>query len=201
MQNDNEERIRINNYLNLQEKNLKGENIFRLTWANNEFEMREGTYNEFKGDLFVRTVYGVKRTPKYPHLKDLWILEQFFGAERTQTDTVKDHNGYECIYSFRNSRTFEPLPLRLRVVELVLKSIKKRRNSYMLSKSLLQQEEDAKEKRMDDYTRDSINDYSLVESNLRSGEAISLAGLDILGDIKRAENKTDNANITSKSGQ
>jgi hypothetical protein len=179
MQNDNEERIRINNYLNLQEKNLKGENIFRLTWADNEFEMREGTYNEFKGDLFVRTVYGVKRTPKYPHLKGLWILEQFFGAERTRTDTVKDHNGYECIYAFINARTFKPLPLRLRAVELILKAKRLYRDSYMLSKSLLQQQEDLKEKRMDDYTRDSINDYSQTEFDLHCGEAISLAGLDI----------------------
>lgn len=98
---DTEEAKRINEWLNLQEHNLKEEPIFRLVKANEQFEMRTGTYNEFKGDLFVRTVYGTKRTPKYPHLKELWILEQWFDQSRVQLDTIHGHNGYECIYSFR----------------------------------------------------------------------------------------------------
>lgn len=177
MQGDNEERIRINNYLNSLEKNLKGQPIFRLTWASSEFELREGTFNEFKGDLFVRTVYGVKKTPKYPQLRDTWILEQWFPPEKVQTKEIKDHNGYECIYAFRKG--FQLLPLRLAVVEILMHAKQKERKSPMLTKSILNDQEIAKEDKMDKFTQESLNDYSVLESNLHSGEAISLAGLEI----------------------
>src|SRR5208283_1775945 len=111
--------------------NFKGEPIFRLTWPDNEFEMREGTYNEFKGDLFIRTVHGVKRTPKYPQLRGIYIIEQWFDADRVYIKQIKNHNGYECIYAFRD-KNFNSLPVRLDVVQLIMKAVHKYRKSPML---------------------------------------------------------------------
>jgi hypothetical protein len=175
---DNEEAFKIKQYLDGLEHNFKGEPIFRLVKANEQFEYREGTFNEFKGELFVRTVYGVKQTQKYPQLKNLWIIEQWFDASRVHNESIKDHNGYECIFTFRDKK-FNPLPLRLNVVQLIMKAKKEYRKSYMLSKSLLQDIVDEKERISDQYTYDAIDPSSPIESCLHFKEGVSLAGLEI----------------------
>ena len=170
---DNEEAFKINQYLKGLEANYKGEPIFRLVKADEQFEFREGTYNEFKGELFVRTIYGVKKSPKYPpQFNNLWILEQWFEPEKVHSDKVKDHNGYECIYAFHHNHN--PLPLRLRVVELIMKAKKEYRKSYMLSKFLLQNHVDEKERIADQYTWDAIDPRSPIEASLHAGDGVSL---------------------------
>lgn len=196
MQGDAQRAKEINNWLNLQEHNFKGEPIFRVVEADKEFERREGTYNEFKGDLFVRTVYGVKVTPKYPQLKNLWILEQWFDANRVHTESVQHHNGYECIYAFRD-KNFNPLPIRLDVVKLIIYAKHKARNSEKLMKSLLQDAVDEKERIADQFTYDAIDPSSPIESALHFKEGVSLKGLD----IPDAKNIKNDAVHTSKSGQ
>ena len=196
MQGDEERSKEINTWLNLQEHNLKGEPIFRVVLADTQFEMREGNFNEFYKDLFVRTVYGVKRTPKYPQLKNIWILEQSFDADRVQTESIKQHNGYECIYAFRDKK-FNALPLRLDVVQLIIYAKHKARKSAMLTKSLLQAIEDEKERKSDQYIYDAIDPSSPIESALHFREGVSLAGLDI-PDAKKSK---DDTVYTSKSGQ
>jgi hypothetical protein len=191
---DIEEAKRINDYLKLQEHNIKGEPIFRLVWAEDQFEMREGTFNEFKGELFVRTVYGVKRTPKYPYVKGCWVLEQYFSPEVTQIKEIKDHNGYEAIYTFIHK--FQPLQLRLRVVELIMKAKHEARKSSMLSKSLLQNYLDDKEKKADDYTYNAIDSPSAMEMSLRLGDGVSL----YIKEKNATKSETRDA-YTSKSGK
>jgi hypothetical protein len=167
----------IRDYLNSLEHNFQGKPIFRITWANDEFEMREGNYNEFtRSGLFIRTVHGIKRTPKYPQLKNIYIIEQLFDGERVQTEQIKDHNGYECIYAFRD-KNFNPLPIRLDVVQLIMKAVHKYRKSPMLTKSILQDQLDEVEKNSEKKDFDQINEDSFLITQLHDREAISLAGL------------------------
>ncbi len=194
MHGDREEVEKINRYLNGLEHNLLGQPIFRVVNSDDQWEMREGTYNEFYKDLFVRTIYGVKRTQKYPQLKGIWILEQFFDNARTSTESIKDHNGYECIYAFRSSRTFQPLPVLLRVVELIIKAKRLYRKSPMLSKSILQAHLDEKERIADNYTYDAIDPSSPIESCLHFREGVSLAGLE----IPNAEKPISVSDITNR---
>ena len=191
---DTEEARRINDYLNKQEHNWQGKPVFRLVWSDDQFEYREGTYNEFKGELYVRTVHGVKKTPKYPHLKGYWILEMWHEPARVKTEEIKDHNGYEALYVFRAK--FKPLPLRLLVVELILKA-KRTPLSSMLRKSVIHQEMEDKEKRLDQYTFDAIDPSTPMQSCLHFKEGVSYSGLDI-PDAKKREPQT---NPASKSGQ
>jgi len=208
---DNEEKRRIDEYLAQQEKNYKGEQIFRLVRADEQFEYREGTYNEFKGDLFVRTVHGIKKTPKYPVLGSCFILEQWFDPGQCQIKEIKDHNGYECIYAFRNGpkhfqgyKPFAPIPLRLVAVQLILKAKREARKSYMLQKSLLQDHVDAIENAADKYTFDAIDPSSPIESALHFKEGVSLAGLEIPGNKNAKTTRTNDEllkGFTSKSGK
>lgn len=191
---DIEEARQIQFYLDQQDHNWQGLPIFRLVWADDQFEYREGDFNEFKGDLFLRTIHGIKKTPKYPHLKGCWILEMWHEPNKVQTSEIKDHNGYECLYAFK--RNFKPLPLRLAVVQIILKA-KKTHISPSLRKSIMTQDLEDKEKRQDQYVYDAIDPSSPIESALHFGEGISLAGL---GD-KNADTKTSDASYTTKSGK
>src|SRR5208337_5418106 len=127
---DNEEASKINRYLDGLEHNFLGQPIFRLVKADEQFELREGDYNEFHGDLFLRRVHGIKKVQKYPQLKGLFILEQWFDGDRVYLESIKEHNGYECIYAFRD-KMFNPLPVRLAVVQLIIKAKQQYRKSSM----------------------------------------------------------------------
>jgi hypothetical protein len=155
-----------------------GQPIFRLTWAENEFEYRRGTFAEFKGDLYVRTIEGVKHTPKYPHLKGFYIIEMWHPPEKCITDEIKDHNGYECLYAFKHPKLNEPLPLRLDVVQLILRA-RRTTISNMLAKSLAIQAIEDKETVLDKYTYDAIDPSSPIESALHFKEGVSYHGLEI----------------------
>ena len=169
---DNEEASKINRYLDGLDHNFLGQPIFRLVKADEQFELREGDYNEFHGSLFLRTIHGIKEVPKYPQLRGFYLLEQWFDASRVYLESIKEHNGYECIYTFRD-KNFNALPLRLRVVELIIKAKQQYRKSSMLSKSLLQASLDKKEEQNFQLDMDVI-DTSAVESSLHLGDGISM---------------------------
>lgn len=59
-------------------KALDGRANYRVVFANEEFENREGHFNDFHSDIFIRTVKEKRRVPKYvgPDFKDFWILEK-----------------------------------------------------------------------------------------------------------------------------
>lgn len=198
MHNDNEERVKINDYLNSLEHNFQGKPIFRLTWAEDEWEHRFGDFNEFtKSGLFKRTIRNaIKRTPKYPQLRGLYIIEQLFDMDRVRTESIRDHNGYECIYCFRDAK-FNALPLRLVVVQLVIKAVKSRTNK-MLFKSRQNEIDEAIANRAAKKDFELINEDSFLITQLHDREAVSLAGL---GEKIDAAQQTSNASITSKSGK
>jgi hypothetical protein len=59
----------------------------------------------------------------------------------------------------------------------------------MRRKSILMQQIEDKEDKMDKFTYDAIDPSSPIESALHFREGISLSGLDIPGDKKNAESK------------
>jgi hypothetical protein len=176
---DYDEAVKINNYLKTLEHNLHNQPIFRLVQASDQWELRNGVFNEFKGELYVRTVRGVKRTPKYPQLKDTYIIERWFPPKKCQTEDIKDHNGYECIYAFRDAK-FNRLPLRLDAVQFFIKKMREY-VSPMRRKSLMNDYLIEKERIADQYTYDAIDPSSPIESALHFKEGVSLKGLDIPG--------------------
>jgi hypothetical protein len=99
-------------------------------------------------------------------------VEQWFDASRVHLESIKEHNGYECIYVFRD-KNFNALPLRLRVVELIMKAKQNYRKSSMLSKSLLQAQLDDKEARNFQLDMDVV-DTTAIEASLHAGDGVSL---------------------------
>jgi hypothetical protein len=173
-----QEVILIREYLNSLEHDYRGQPVFRISFADDQWEYREGNYNEFHGQLFLRTVYGIKKTLKYPLLSGCWLIEMLYDLDKVQHPDIKEHNGYECLYAFRDGRTGRPLPPILKVAQLVMKA-KRTHVSPMLRKSITTQELENKENREDQRVHDLIDPSTDIQLALHFKEAISLAGLEI----------------------
>lgn len=88
---------------------------FRVAWSE-QIEKRSGTFNEYYGDIFVRTFIGVREVKKYPHLKDCWVLEV---AMPNPFDDVQGNVTYECLWAFQKSDG-SSVPVNWRALQLLL---------------------------------------------------------------------------------
>jgi hypothetical protein len=120
---DHEEAFRINNYLANFGANLTLQPLFRLVWSTDQLEKRWGDFSDYVGPIFLRTVHEVREVPKYWYIPDRWVLERWFPPEIAYSEEVPDSRfgSYEPLYVFDKEGTI--LPLRLRVIEIIMKSI------------------------------------------------------------------------------
>lgn len=103
-------------------KNLSGKPLYRLVWSDDQYEWRKGTFNEFCGSIFLRSVTATKLVPKYPFVQGRWILERWFPPEMVACDELpaaNNENSYEPIFVFQD-KNFNPLPLCLRAIEILV---------------------------------------------------------------------------------
>jgi hypothetical protein len=114
----------INKYLRIYGKNQYDDPIFRVVFADEQTEKRQSVFNDFHGDLFLRTVYETREVKKYPWIKRKWILERWAPGELSyHPDLSTDKNGvYICVYIFqdKNSNYLSPL---LKVCEIIIKQL------------------------------------------------------------------------------
>ncbi len=90
--------------------------LFRLVYANHDLtEVRQGEYNEFYGDIFLRKTIGTEKTEKYNYLSNVWVLERQFGFN---DESVKQGDGYEPIFVFYVPRTQQYLVPRYDVAKI-----------------------------------------------------------------------------------
>src|SRR5437899_6176000 len=95
----------INEKLSLCGKNEYGDPIFRCVFSDDQIEKRKGTFNEYYGKIFVRTVVGIEEVRKYPWIRKRWIIERWAsGGLAYHPDLDTDKNGvYVCVYVFQDS--------------------------------------------------------------------------------------------------
>lgn len=55
---------------------VSGLAIWRVSWAPDHYEKRFGTWNDFSGEIYLRTVTEAREVPKYPHLDKHYVLER-----------------------------------------------------------------------------------------------------------------------------
>jgi hypothetical protein len=97
---------------NLYGKTLDGKPRFRVVWSDEQFEFRKGEFNEYSGPIFIRTVKGVKRVPKYSYIKERWVFEMYCeGSAVNVPDLVAETSTYEPMYVFQSGKGeyLEPL--------------------------------------------------------------------------------------------
>ena len=146
--------------------------MFRLIWTDNENELRRGTYNIFHAGIFLKTETGVLRVPKYPHLKERYIIEKWYPPEIYFTPELPEsvNGGYEVKYIFEDEK-YNRLPLRMKVAEKLMKSWMKPNPSKMARESRDRLAAQVKEEKSYQADMDTI-DTSDIQSNLHFGEAI-----------------------------
>jgi hypothetical protein len=88
---------------------------YRLVWSTSQLEKRFGIFNDFYGDILVRSKAEVREVPKYPAYPDRWVLEVVSPAIGTD---VANHNGYEPLFVFDNDGKF--LDPAWRAIEFIL---------------------------------------------------------------------------------
>src|SRR3990167_4401411 len=111
----------INSQIKKHGSNDYGEPIFRVVFSDEQVENRWGTYNEYSGDIFLRSFTGIKEVKKYPWIKSKWILERWVSCElAAHPDLHNDKNGlYICVYVFQDANN-NYLPPLLKVSEIVI---------------------------------------------------------------------------------
>lgn len=93
---------------------------FRVAKTAGQYEKRLGTFSDFSGGIYLRTVSEVRETLKYPAFKgyDFWVLEKYFP---NTTEVVKDTLFlYEPLFVFYNPDTAEALPLNWEAINAIV---------------------------------------------------------------------------------
>lgn len=87
-------------------KTLDNFSNFKLVWSTEQREKRLGTFNDYFGNIFLRTVTEVREVAKYPFYPDQWILERLIintlGGELVVTVDGTNKYTYEPIWVFKN---------------------------------------------------------------------------------------------------
>jgi hypothetical protein len=99
-------------------RELDGRARYRVVWSTHQFEKRQGEFNEFYGQIFLRTFVGIKELPKYPYDQDRWVIEKLFYIRNTEIIAERP-GSYEPFYIFKGPAG-EFLPLNAKVVDMVV---------------------------------------------------------------------------------
>lgn len=103
---------------------ITGIPIWRIVWSEDQYEKRLGTYDDFSGSIFLRTVTEVRLVPKY----NQWIVRKYV-LERlvvipvmNESDLPNNKLSYEPLFVFEDVNG-NYLPPQLMVCKFVIDSI------------------------------------------------------------------------------
>ena len=150
-------------------KDLLGKPKFQVVWSNDETEVRVGTFDEYFGGIYVRTLSGAREWKKYSYLSDKWVLEQLVP---TNNPELKERLSYEPIYVFQD-KDGNYLPLNIEVAIAVVNSIMNRREVKPRSEKQDLYEENEKVRKEKEQFKKALKDHdSEFERRIRNQELI-----------------------------
>lgn len=162
---------------------------FRLVWSNDQMELRQGEYNIFYSDIFLKTEKGALLVPKYPHIIDRYIIEMWYppGVAFTPELPNSVNGSYEVRYVFED-KDGNRLPLRMRVAEILMQYWFKPSASKMARISRDKTEDEKKKLNAFNADIDTL-DCSVLQNSLHTKEAIIVPKeLDIISPNLRNKN-------------
>lgn len=144
----------------------------RLVWSDDALELRFGNFNEFYGSIFLRNFTGVKEVKKYPWVKSRWVLERWYPPSVAYNPEIPESvkGSYEPIYIFQD-RHDKPLPLSLRVVELICEHMFNRPPEREQIKEGHELQEVARDRDETNHLEDGL-EMSVISNQLHQGEAV-----------------------------
>lgn len=133
-------------------RELDGRQRYRVVWSTTQLEKRCGEFNEFYGQIYLRTFTGIKEVQKYPWDSDRWVLEKLFYIPNPEIISERP-GSYEPVMVLKD-RFGGFLPLNWRVIQLVVDFAEKKPVGIKLTDAdwtqLEQQETDEETKRFED---------------------------------------------------
>lgn len=112
----------INKFLeNTYGKNLFGQPIFRIVFSADQQEKRLGKFAEHYGKIFLREFTGVREVPKYPWIKDRWVLERWAPGVLAYTPEIigSEAGTYEPVQVFEHENG-SPVPVTRRILTEII---------------------------------------------------------------------------------
>lgn len=140
-------------------KSVDGLPKFRVVLSNEQTEKRVGTFEEWYGNIFVRSVTGVREVPKYYYLEDTWVLECRMPNDNPE---LLERVTYEPIYVFPKN-----LPLNWDVVNFVCNSVINPPKRERITDADEQREFEKDKKRIYDKLVEMGDSYTLYKLHAR----------------------------------
>lgn len=146
-----------------------GKPLYRLVWSDSQIEKRFGTWEIWSGQIFIREFTGVHEAPKYPWIKNRWILERREG--HIPNPELAEQIEYEPKWVFQNET--EAVEPEWWAIEQIIHAIQNPRGPRDINneKSLIGSPAnvDKQKERMKDFLDDQMSD---VQTALQYGEGI-----------------------------
>lgn len=171
---NNPEVRRINKALEKYGRYINGLPFFQVVWSDDLYEMRKGTFNEFAGNIFLRTFTGIQRVRKYNYIHERWILEKFVPPPMSINPELPESNRgtYEPLYVFEDGRGNALKPIQLVCDFIVYNNLNPTMNKDQIKTALQEMIEKAEQKDIA-YFNDMIeNESNYFLHKLHHGESI-----------------------------
>ena len=103
---------------------ITGLPIWRVSWAPEQFEKRFGTWiDHTPSGVFIREVTEVREVPKYPHLREHYVLERLVGVPEYQQEELANAKiSFEPIHPFWDS-SMKYLPPNWMVCKFIIDTV------------------------------------------------------------------------------
>lgn len=79
-----------------------GQPLYRIVWSDSQIENRFGTFEKWKSGIYLGSHTGIAEVPKYPWIKERWVLERREG--HTPNPELPETISYEPKWVFENEQ-------------------------------------------------------------------------------------------------
>ena len=163
----------INKFLKEFETNFRGEPIYKVVYGPSQTEIRKGTFTDYSSDgtIFLRQVTESREVLKYDYIGERYILEKWFSPEKVINDELPLSIGgsYEPFFVFESNTGMYAEPT-LKLVEFIVTAASRGLNK--MTPGQRKEYYEKIEEREEIKIRDSLDEDSILQSYLHSGEGI-----------------------------
>jgi len=152
-----------------------GKPMWRISWSNDQTEKRRDNVTPSGIRLLFPTVM---EAPKYPWIKDRWILERLvLVPEVNQTDLPSQKQSYECMYAFEHTQTHGMIQPSFAACKFIVDTIYASMGKSSLAKYVDEEAKnplESREKRINKLQEELFGDESSLLGRTITGEAITV---------------------------
>lgn len=151
--------------------------MWRVSWSNDQYEKRLSKFTPEGIELLLPEV---QTLPKYPWIKDRWILERLVLIPEVNTIEIPEFKkSYECMWKFENAYTEEALPPQFVVAKFVADTVYASLGKQSMAKYVDEEAKnpiESREKRINQLTEELFGDESSLLGRTITGEAVAYTG-------------------------